>query len=195
MGESEIAVVGGGIVGLAVAYGLQRLGKQVAVFDEGDVAFRASRGNFGLVWVQGKGATLPDYARWTRRSAALWPELSDELGEAAGIDVELAQPGGLDIFLDEQELEARVQILETLRAALGGDYPFEVLGHNAVKRMEPEIGPKVVGAIYGPEDGHANPLYLLRALYRAFTRAGGRIVNGDTVRAVRPRDGTLRNSG
>ena len=50
----DTIVVGGGLVGAAVAHGLGRLGEKVLVLDEGDVAFRASRGNFGLVWVQSK---------------------------------------------------------------------------------------------------------------------------------------------
>ena len=36
--------------------------------DEGDTALRAARGNFGLVWVQGKGAYYEPYADWTMRS-------------------------------------------------------------------------------------------------------------------------------
>ena len=67
--ETDYAIIGGGVVGLSVAHGLLGLGRRVAVLDEGDSAFRASRGNFGLVWVQSKGLNAPAYARWTRRSA------------------------------------------------------------------------------------------------------------------------------
>ena len=49
--ETEIAVIGGGLVGAAIAWGLARAGKAVTILDEGDDAFRASRGNFALVWV------------------------------------------------------------------------------------------------------------------------------------------------
>lgn len=188
MPETEIAVVGGGLVGMAVAYGLLRRGHGVTVFDEGDQALRASRGNFGLVWVQGKGIAMPDYARWTRLSAARWPELSEELTAESDVALELQQPGGLDILLSDREAEARVADLEGLRGALGGDYPFEFLGHNTLKTMVPEIGPTVVGATYCPEDGHVNPLYLLRALHGAFARRGGRLVNGSTVTQVAFRD-------
>ncbi len=184
--DTEVAVIGGGLVGMAVALGLRQLGHQVTVFDEGDQAFRASRGNFGLVWVQGKGARLPDYARWTRQSADLWPAFAEELRALAGVDVELAQPGGIDIFLSEHEAEAGVTRLQALSAALGGDYPFEYLGHNALKELVPEIGPDVVGATYSPMDGHLNPLYLLRALHAAFRRDGGRIENGGTVERIEP---------
>ena len=65
----DVAVVGGGLLGSAVAFGLSRLGQRVAVLDEGDKALRAARANFGLVWVQTKGDGLPPYADWTRSSA------------------------------------------------------------------------------------------------------------------------------
>ena len=65
----DTIIIGGGLVGSAIAFGLQRLGAKTLLIDEGDTAFRAARGNFGLVWVQGKGADYPSYAQWTWRSA------------------------------------------------------------------------------------------------------------------------------
>ncbi len=182
--ESEIAVIGGGMVGMAVAYGLVRSGHQVTVFDEGDRALRASRGNFGLVWVQSKGGGLLDYARWTRLSAQLWKSFADDLGELSDTDLELQQPGGLIIALSEEELDREAEGLESLKQALDGDYPYERLGHNALRELLPEIGPDVAGATYFPEDGHANPLHLLKALHTGFIRCGGRIVNGSSVTSI-----------
>ena len=63
--EYDVAVVGGGLVGVATAWGLAREGQRVVVLDEGDRAVRASRGNFALVWVQSKGLGLAPYAGWT----------------------------------------------------------------------------------------------------------------------------------
>ncbi|MBN8478089.1 MAG: FAD-dependent oxidoreductase, partial [Burkholderiales bacterium] len=70
---TDAIVVGGGLLGAAIAWGLARHGRSVRLLDEGDDALRAAGGNFGLVWVQGKGAGCPPYARWTLRSAAAWP--------------------------------------------------------------------------------------------------------------------------
>ena len=181
MVDSEYAVIGGGLVGMAIAWGLARRSRSVTVFDEGDLAFRASRGNFGLVWVQGKGVAMPNYARWSRLSAELWPQLSNELTELTGISLELMQPGGMELFLSDDEAEETVTQLTALRAALGGDYPFEFLGHKAVKSMIPEIGPEVVGATYSPLDGHVNPLYLLRALHKAARAEGATVLHGHSV--------------
>src|SRR5215203_1328637 len=79
MFSSDVIVIGGGLVGTAVAYGLSQLGKTITVLDEGDDVFRASRGNFGLIWVHGKGRGAPRYARWTRESARQWPTLAAQL--------------------------------------------------------------------------------------------------------------------
>ena len=69
----DALVVGGGLVGSSVAFGLAERGLRVAVLDEGDRAQRAARTNFGLVWVQTKGDGMPAYMRWTRRSARSRP--------------------------------------------------------------------------------------------------------------------------
>ena len=82
--ETDYAIIGGGVVGLSVAHGLLGLGRRVMVLDEGDSALRASRGNFGLVWVQSKGLKAPAYARWTPRSASLWRAIRRRAGRRHG---------------------------------------------------------------------------------------------------------------
>jgi len=84
MAQFDAIVIGGGLVGAAIGYGLVRDSLRVAIVDEGDIAFRASRGNFGLVWVQSKGLGAPHYQRWTRLSAEEWPALAQELGARTG---------------------------------------------------------------------------------------------------------------
>ena len=91
----DVAIIGGGLVGAAIAYGLRDRVERLAVLDEGDLAYRASRGNFGLVWVQSKGPGIPAYGAWTLRSARLWPRLAQRCATQTGIDVHLEQPGGL----------------------------------------------------------------------------------------------------
>ena len=172
--DFEIAVIGGGLVGSAIGYGLARGGHRVAIFDEGDLAYRASRGNFGLVWVQGKGVGLAPYSNWTQLSARRWPELAELLRADAEIDVSLEQPGGFHLCLSERELEFRVQTLTKLFRQPGLErYGFEVLDHQAVARRIPGIGPAVVGGTYTLLDGHVNALKLLHALHAGFVRHGG----------------------
>src|SRR5260370_7242935 len=115
MTRFDAIVVGGGLVGSAIAYGLARAGLKAALLDEGDVAFRASRGNFGLVWVQSKGDGAPHYQRWTRQSADEWPVLAEELATKTGIAVGHHRPGGLHLCLDQAELPPRPPLLDRMR--------------------------------------------------------------------------------
>lgn len=179
--QADYAVIGGGVVGLAVAWGLLGRGRRVIVIDGDDGSLRASRGNFGLIWVQGKGLRAPRYARWSQASAAAWAGFAAELSGADGTDLSLRQQGGYDFALDEAELEARVQAYTALRETLGGDYPFEVLGNNALRREEPEVGPRVAGAILHHQDGHVNPLRLLRSLAADVRRRGAQVLTGEAV--------------
>lgn len=202
--DADFAIVGGGIVGLSVAWGLLRAGQSVVVVDGADDALRASRGNFGLIWVQGKGLNAPHYARWSRRSAALWGDFAQELEDNTGLDLALRQEGGLDLHFSDGSLADCATRYAVLRAELGGDYPFEVLTGAALMREEPGIGPKVAGAVLHPEDGHANPLMLLRALSEDVRRLGGRLETGRMVSQLLPpgegfalgcADGTVFHAG
>ncbi len=184
MTDSDFAVVGGGVVGLCVAYGLLNKGKTVTLFDESDNALRASRGNFGLVWVQGKGVHLPAYARWTRQSASRWQDFAKSLASESNTNLNLQQRGGYSIHLDEASLAKQIAEYQSLKDQLNGDYPFEVLGHNAIKQEEPYIGPKVAGAILHHEDGHVNPLLLLRSLATVVRQRGANVHTGQPVVSV-----------
>ena len=92
MQANEIIIVGGGLVGAAIAYGASKAGAAVTLLDQGDIAHRASRGNFGLIWVQSKGNGFPRYARWSRDAAAYWPQLAKELLELKDFKDEVGQP-------------------------------------------------------------------------------------------------------
>lgn len=175
----DTIVVGGGLLGMSVAYGLLQHRLKVAVIDEGDVAHRASRGTFGLVWAQGKGRHMPAYARWTRQSIELWPAFAEELCEKTGIDVAYSHSGGYKFAYSEEELEERKVLYDDIGAGLGLTRPdYEILDRQAVAAAFPGIGDAVRGATYCPLDGDCNPLSLLHALHAAFIADGGQYLPG-----------------
>lgn len=185
--EVEIALVGGGLVGSAIAWGLARAGRTVAVLDEGDVAYRASRGNFGLVWVQSKGLGMPEYAGWTKRSSDSWAGFAAELKDATGIDVSHQRPGGFHLVLSEEELADRASMLQRLHNQPAMiQYPYEIMDRAAVEKVLPMIGPEVAGASYCPLDGHVNVLKLLRALHAALAQTLARYLPATPVTAIAP---------
>lgn len=183
--HGDALVVGGGLVGAAIAYGLACEGLRTVVLDEGDVALRASRGNFGLVWVQSKGLGNPAYQRWSRTSSELWLELAARLAEETGIDVGHHRPGGVCVCLDDEELLTRTRMMQAMQAQMGEDgFEYRMLDHGELKELLPAIGPSVVGASWTPYDGHVNPLYTLRALHAGLAARGGQYVPEARVRSL-----------
>jgi glycine/D-amino acid oxidase-like deaminating enzyme len=189
MQSEDLIVVGGGVVGAAIAYGAARIGAAVTLLDQGDVAHRASRGNFGLVWVQSKGEHFPRYARWCRDAVKLWPGFARELAELTGVDVALHQPGGFWIGFTDSELSARQAMLSKLNETVG-EIPFEMLDHSELKARLPEIGNGVAGGSFCPLDGHVNPLLLLHALHAGLNARGATLRGGIDVQRIRYRPST-----
>jgi glycine/D-amino acid oxidase-like deaminating enzyme len=192
MKSFDAIVVGGGMLGAAVSYGLARAGMKTALVDEGDVAFRAARGNFGLVWVQSKGDGCPEYAAWTRRSSDDWGEFAAELKDRTGIDVGHSRRGGFDLSFSRQELEMREAMMKRLHNQACGAFTFEMLDRKQLSEFLPGLGPEVVGGSFCPLDGHANSLYLLRALHTAFQGLGGAYFPGGAVVRLAAKNGAFQ---
>ena len=184
----DVAVIGGGMIGPAVSLGLLERGLKVCILDEGDDVLRVARGNFGLVWFQGKGFGMPRYVEWTRRSATLYPEFAAALKEHTGVDVGHANPGGLELLLGDEEMAHRRHYLGQIYQQAGGNaYEVEFLDRKQVEDMMPGVtlGDEVTGASYSPLDGHVNPLFLLRAMHTRFQQMGGRYLPHHRVSGVR----------
>lgn len=189
----DAAVIGGGLVGAAVALGLARLGERVALLDEGDAVVRASRANFALVWVQSKGLGLSEYARWTVRSSDAWSGFAVGLQEETGLDVRFERPGGFMLALSEAELENRRQQLHRLHNQPGMDRELtEIVDRGRIAKALPELGPEVVGGSFCPLDGHCNSLRLHRALLLAATRHQARYLPSHRVDAISHAHGEFR---
>lgn len=188
----DAIVVGAGVVGSAVAYGLVRHGLRVLVLDGADGDLRAAKANFGLVWVQGKGFGQPAYQQLSRRSAALWPDFVRELTADSGIEIDYRAEGGIHFCVGQAQWEQRAERLTRLAAQLPGHASCtEMLDRGRLQRLFPKVqfGPDVSGASFGSLDGHVNPLRLLAALQRAIQVRGGSLRTNSPVSCIAAREG------
>jgi glycine/D-amino acid oxidase-like deaminating enzyme len=187
----DTIIVGGGLVGAAVACGVAARGRSVAVLDGEDGDFRASRGNFGLTWIQGKGAHHVPYARLNNLAATQWSAFERELYDATGVDIGFHQHGGLDFCLSEEEWDARESEMRLVSQHTGGAFEYRMLEHDQLRKKVPQISNAVIGASFSPQDGHLNPLYLLRALHHRMISLGCAYLPKNRVDSIRPESGAF----
>jgi glycine/D-amino acid oxidase-like deaminating enzyme len=190
---ADVIVIGGGNIGSAVAYGMTGLGVSVTIIDEGDRALRSARGNFGLVWFQGKGLGMQRYVTWCLEATQKWPGFAETLEDKTGLSIDYRKPGGLELCHGQADYEARRQELKRLRQQDGnGKYDCELIGRRELQSLLPrmKLGPNILGATFSPHDGHVNPLLLLRAMHAAIKLAGGRYYPGNKVTRIR-HDGSV----
>lgn len=192
----DVVVIGGGLLGASVAWGLARTGLKPLVLDEGDLAHRASRANFALIWVQGKGDGSAPYAMWTLRSALAWPTFARELETVSEMGIHLRQSGGFTLCLTDDELQRNVESLRRIQHETGGEgASFEILGHTQTAAYMPALGPRVIGSTFSPEDGDVNALRLFRALHVALDRSGVNYRPSHGVETIRQVGGLFRIQG
>ena len=191
--EYDCAVVGGGLLGASIAWGLAKLGQRVVILDEGDTAIRASRGNFALVWVQSKGLGMPEYAAWTVKSSDAWTGFARQLRDQTGLDVCFERPGGFHLCLSEAELDARSLQMKRLHNQPGVvDTRTVMMERSEIAKMLPHIGPEVIGGSYCPIDGHINSLRLFRSLHTGLAQFGATYLQNQAVTDIRQEQGVFR---
>lgn len=181
----DALVIGGGIVGSSIGYGLSKYGLKTGILDGNDTSFRASTGTFGLVWVQGKGGKLNDYAKWALLASKSFPNLSDELKDFTGIDINYTKNGGYKILLDENEVNERKKLLQSIKQK-GGDEvaDFELLDDRQVRSEIPNLGNRVLGATFCKDDGDCDPLSLLKSYRIGFKKNKGEFISNCFVNDI-----------
>ncbi|MGD9317779.1 MAG: FAD-dependent oxidoreductase, partial [Anaerolineae bacterium] len=170
--STEVVVVGGGAVGCSIAYWLTNRGKSVTLVDKSGPGTGTSIANFGLVWSSIKEPHT--YMELNLRSARLWPQMIEELGE----DVEF-RPGGLKILLTEEDVQAAAGILE--RQSRSPLFRGRLLSPQEVWDMQPGVSRDIAGAIYCPDDGDSNPIKWTYALLRGCKRIGVKVMRDTEV--------------
>jgi glycine oxidase len=195
----DVAIVGGGIVGCAVAYYLARAGARVTVLERDRIAAEASSAAAGMLAPLAEGAAPGPFLDLALASLSRFPSLADELRGATGIDVELLTPGLLRPALDETEAEEYRASLAWQRQQ---GLPVRWLDAAEARAIEPCLTPAVRGAVYSEAEHQVNPPRLTEALARAAAGHGavlhlgasvrGLLREGDRIVGVRLADGELR---
>jgi sarcosine oxidase subunit beta len=186
MTDREIAVIGGGIAGVSVAYHLARLGHGVVLLERDEVASHASGLNSGQIGAAPLGRTSDLESHLAAGSLEIFRALQLDLGH----DIEFRQSGGLRAIRTEAELAHARELTARAGPEAGGP---ELLTTRDARAIEPALDPALLGALHAPLDAHADPVKATRALATAAADEGARILTGREVTSiVSLPDGTYR---
>ncbi|HET6652812.1 MAG TPA: FAD-dependent oxidoreductase [Nocardioides sp.] len=179
--RARVVIVGGGVIGASVAYHLTRLGwRDVLLLEQGRLSSGTTwhaAGLVGLLRASESGTRLVQY------SARLYADLEQETGLATGYQ----QCGGV-IVARTQDRMTQLRRTAATAAAFGLDCELLTPGQ-AQERWPAMQSDDLVGGIWLPGDGRANPTDLTLSLAKGARLAGATVVEKTRVSDVLRRDG------
>lgn len=172
MTRQDVLIVGGGVIGCAVAYELAKDGLRVTLLERAGLCAGASGANGALIWPQAmhRGAALD----LTLACARLFPTLGEELGA----DIEYRRTGGMVAI----ETDAQwAQMAEYVAGQPAVGLHAELLDGTEARRREPLLAPDLRGAVYAEHGGTINPFRLTLGYAHAARVRGATLVTGTEV--------------
>lgn len=162
----DIAIVGGGVIGLTLARALLAEGARIAVVDAGEgvpAATHAAAGMLAPSFEYGEAPQALGEAlyRFGALSLALWRDYAPALEEETGVFIDYRAAGMLGVAYDERvAAQLREQAMHT--TALGG--AAEMISGDEARAMEPALSQDVAAALHAPDDAQVDPRRLTAAL-------------------------------
>lgn len=179
---TDIAVVGGGIVGAAIARELSLRGHGVTLIEQGDFGGAVSGASLACIGTHMNSKTELEILKW---SSAAWAEIDAALGHL----IEYQRCGQIRYVEREEDLALARDWIEAERAA--GLEP-ELLSRDDLRRIEPLLEGPVVAATWSAAGATVTPFLAVRALLSDAVRHGLTLQSHNPVRDILIRGGRAR---
>jgi len=160
--NSEILIVGGGVIGLSIARELRRRGAgRISILERGAIGSEASHAAAGMLAPQAEADETDDFFHFCDESNKLYPQFAEELLAETGVSIELDRHGTLYLALTDDDVRRiRHRFAWQKKAGLN----VEHLSANEARKLEPFISPDVREALFFPNDWQVENRKLLTAL-------------------------------
>ncbi|AGA29355.1 glycine oxidase ThiO [Singulisphaera acidiphila DSM 18658] len=176
--QHDVVIVGGGVIGLSVAYALSREGIRATLLDRREFGREASWAGAGMLPPCSERPPAQPFELLRSWSARLYPKWSDALREETGIDNGFRRTGGVDVAWTEDEENA----LRTSAGRWRSDgIVFERLAPGDYVRVEPALNPSLRVVYYLPDRSQIRNPWHLEALKTAIEARGVRLRPGEAV--------------
>lgn len=189
--DSDVVVIGGGVIGLMTAWRLAQAGRSVALFERDSLMSGASLGSAGML---GPVVDVPqhgpdEFVRFRLESSRRWEVCAAELEDALGGPVGHTRTGGL-VLADTGEAAANLRKIAVVHRELG--VSSELVSAATVRELEPELDWNGPLALWAPDSRRIDLEVLGRSLRTAIALAGGEVNERCSVQRLVIKDGRVR---
>lgn len=175
----RIVIVGAGVAGLGVGWRLAQAGAEVTILDRDEPARAATWAAAGMIGVTSELADAgPAEVRFANHSNALWPSFVSELEAWTGRSVGYRHSGALMVA-------ETAEALARLGLRIESDSSLQLLDASDTRALAPMLTSEFAGALWASSEAHVDSRALGGALAQAFRRAGGTLLTGQSVTAIR----------
>jgi glycine oxidase len=178
---TDVAIIGGGVIGSAIAYFLSKAGVQTLLAERAEIAAESSSAAAGLLAPLGNLHGPGALADLILASNTLILDLIPELEALSGESMEYRRWGSLHMVIDEQET---VHLRAQMDAWIALGWQARWLHRNEARQQEPRLTPTIVGAVSVPQEGSIKPAGVTRAYAGAARQLGARFVEQTEVTGI-----------
>ena len=174
----NVAVIGAGILGAAIAWRLAQRGVHVVLIDKGQPGHGASSHSFA--WINAGAKEPIGYHNLNRRSLEMWLRFAADIGDHGNPDSVGLRWGGKVSW--ESDPVAAEGLVARVRQLQSWGYPTRLIDAGELERLEPalDVGP-VAAAEYSPNEGQVEPQMVVDACLRRLREMDCEIYSGTEV--------------
>lgn len=176
--HADVIIIGGGIVGSAIAYYLSKKGVSCLVFDRGNAGQEASQAAAGILGAMMETDAPGPLVELCLASQMRFPALAEALLDETGIDIEYTASGLIGVARTESEQRALMRKCDWARN-LGESVEWHSIG--SLRSLEPLLSEDLLGGIHIPHDHQVNNAKLTQAFQVGAMRHGARFLENNPV--------------
>lgn len=171
---AKITIIGGGVIGLSIAYECQKRGHELTIVEAGECGGQASGAAAGMLAPYSEIEEDPDdFFRLCQRSLQLFPEWQNEIKRSAQMDFEYNESGSLYCIFHEAD-RLSLETKKSWQKKFGVE--SSILSGDEVRQKEPELSDEIVAGLWCPEESHIYAPDYVAALLHACQNTGVRVI-------------------
>lgn len=174
----DVIIVGGGVIGSAIAFYLSEQHKKVLIIEKETLASKATSAAAGMIGAQSELEQDGPLSRLARKSREMFPELAKRLQAYTGINIGYVKNGILKVAVTEADVAA-YQAIVTAQQKRGENATW--MTPKQVSSHEPALSQHIKGAMYIPDDGNVSAFEFSTAFAHAAVKLGTEVLEHTEV--------------